>query len=147
MGLKPLFTNQWIDDKLNQAREEYVNKMVRILKQVGNQCVNEAKSNGSYQDQTANLRNSIGFIIMVDGERVWEDFSITARGTVPSEEDPLEYGQNLARRVAKDFGDIALIVVAGMKYAVYVESKGRVVLTTAEQLAKAKVPFLLKQLK
>ena len=40
-----------------------------------------------------------------------------------------------------------LVVVAGMNYAVYVESKGRDVLTSAEKLAETELPKMLRQLK
>ncbi|MDY3389720.1 hypothetical protein PG653_00590 [Riemerella anatipestifer] len=145
MGLVPKFSMNDINAILKQAEEDYTQKLIRALKFVGEKCVNEAKANGTYQDQTANLRNSIGYIIVVDGRVIEENFSISANGSVPSKENPLKYGRE-AYQVAPKFRGIALIVVAGMKYASYVESKGRVVLTSAEQLAKIQVPILLKQL-
>ncbi|WPC11308.1 hypothetical protein LEQ05_02735 [Riemerella anatipestifer] len=135
-----------IDAFLQKAEEGYIQKLVRVLRIVGEKCVNEARANGSYQDQTADLRNSIGFIVVVDGKVVTEDFRLTANGKIPSKEDPLKYGRELAYQVAPKFRGIALIVVAGMRYGSYVESKGRVVLTSAEQLAKIQAPILLKQL-
>ncbi|MGV4578106.1 hypothetical protein ACQ1R5_10635 [Ornithobacterium rhinotracheale] len=39
-----------------------------------------------------------------------------------------------------------LVVVAGMNYALYVESKGYNVLSTAEQLAEREVPRLLNEI-
>lgn len=146
MGLVPKFSMKDIDAFLQKAEEGYIQKLVRVLRIVGEKCVNEARANGSYEDQTADLRNSIGFIVVVDGKVVTEDFRLTANGKIPSKEDPLKYGRELAYQVAPKFRGIALIVVAGMKYASYVESKGRVVLTSAEQLAKIQVPILLKQL-
>ncbi|WP_018675726.1 hypothetical protein [Riemerella columbina] len=147
MGLVPKFNMRDIDAVLKKAEEKYIREMVRVLRFVGEKCVNRAKESGNYQDQTANLRNSIGFIIVAEGKVVTEDFHITAKGMMPSNETPLKYGRDLAYQVAPKFRDIALIVVAGMKYAAYVESKGRVVLTSAEQLAKIQVPLLLKQLR
>lgn len=120
--------------------------MIRILKFVGEKAVNEAKTSGNYQDHTANLRNSIGFVITIDGRVIDEDFSPTAKGVLPSKENPVKYGKSLAHEVAKSHEGISLIVVSGMKYGAYVESKGRVVLSSAEQFAKAYLPDLLKQL-
>lgn len=147
MGLVPKFRMSDIDAVLKKAEEDYIRKIVRVMRFVGEKCANRAKEDGNYQDQTANLRNSIGFIIVVDGKVVTEDFKMTASGKVQSKENPLKYGKDLAYQVAPKFRDIALIVVAGMKYGAYVESKGRVVLTSAEQLAKIQVPLLLKQLR
>ncbi|AFR35965.1 hypothetical protein [Riemerella anatipestifer] len=146
MGLVPKFSMNDINAILKQAEEDYTQKLIRALKFVGEKCVNEAKANGTYQDQTANLRNSKGYVIVADGRVIDENFSISANGSVPSKENPLKYGRELAYQVAPKFRGIALIVVAGMRYASYVESKGRVVLTSAEQLAKIQVPILLKQL-
>ncbi|SDE15434.1 hypothetical protein SAMN05421544_10413 [Riemerella columbipharyngis] len=147
MGLVPKFRMSDIDAVLKKAEEDYSRKVVRVLSFVGEKCINKAKEDGNYQDQTANLRNSIGFIIVVDGKVVTEDFHLTAKGMVPSNENPLQYGRDLAYQVAPKFRGVALVVVAGMKYGAYVESKGRVVLTSAEQLAKIQVPLLLKQLR
>lgn len=146
MALTPKFKMQDIDKVIKQAEIQYQDKVIRILRFVGEKAVNEAKANGNYQDRTANLRNSIGFVIAIDGKVVDEDFSPTTRGLKPSKEDPVKYGKTLAHEVAKSYEGISLIVVSGMKYGAYVESKGRVVLTSAEQFAKAYLPNLLKQL-
>lgn len=127
----------------SQAEEQFI----RILKWVGEKAVNEAKENGNYQDHTANLRNSIGYVVSVDGQVVDVNFNASKHGTEPSNEDPLKYGRTLAVEVAQSKRGISLVVVAGMRYASYVESKGRVVLTSAEQFASQYLPNLLKQLK
>ena len=127
----------------SQAEEQFI----RILKWVGEKAVDEAKESGNYDDHTANLRNSIGCVVSVDGQVVDEYFEVSKHGVVPSSEDPLKYGRNLAVEIAQSKRGIALVVVAGMKYASYVESKDRVVLTSAEQFASQYLPNLLKQLK
>lgn len=147
MALIPKFKIQDIDKVLKQAEQKYQEQVIRILRFVGEKAVNEAKSNGNYQDRTANLRNSIGYVIAIDGKIISDDFSATATGTQSSKENPIKYGKNLANEVAKSQKGISLIVVAGMRYASYVESKGKVVLTSAEQFANATLPNLLKQLR
>lgn len=136
-----------IDKVLKEAENQYQMQMIRILRFVGEKAVNEAKANGNYQDRTANLRNSIGFVIAIDGKVVDEDFSPIARGLQPSKEDPVKYGKTLAYEVVKSYQGINLIVVSGMKYGAYVESKGRNVLTSAEQFTKSYLPILLKQIR
>lgn len=136
-----------IESVFKQAEEKHINQIIRVLRFVGEKAVNEARANGTYQDQTANLRNSIGYVIVVNGKIIDENFSATAKGKVPTTENPLKYGKDLAHEIAAGQSDIALIVVSGMKYGAYVEARGRNVLTSAEQLANVQVPMLLKQLK
>lgn len=147
MAITPKFSINDIDKVFQQSEKQYHEQMIRTLRYVGEKAVNEAKANGSYQDRTANLRNSIGFVIAVEGKIVDEDFDPSAKGNIPSSEDPVKYGKTLAYEVAKTQGGISLIVVSGMKYGAYVESKGKVVLTSAEQFTKTYLPMLLKQLR
>lgn len=147
MGLTPQFNMSDIDSFLKQAEEQHLRQIIRVLRFVGEKAVNEARANGTYQDQTANLRNSIGYVIVVDGKIVDENFSSSARGTVPSTDNPVKYGKDLAYEIAGGHSDIALIVVSGMKYGAYVEARGLNVLTSAEQLAAIEVPRFLKELR
>lgn len=147
MGLTPKFNQSAIDAVMKQAEEIHTNKIVRVLRFVGEKAVNEAKANGSYRDITANLRNSIGYVIVLNGKVIDENFEASAQGIEPTTENPVRYGKNLAYQIAKRHKQIALIVVSGMKYGLAVEARGRNVLTSAEQLANIEVPRLLSQLK
>ena len=147
MALVPKFNMKHIEAHLKKAETHYTNQIVRVLRIVGEKAVNEAKANGNYQDRTANLRNSIGYVIAINGNIIDENFNASANGTEPNKEDPIKYGKNLAYEVVKNYGDIVLIVVSGMKYGAFVESKGYNVLTSAEQLANIEVPRLLKEIK
>lgn len=146
MAIVPKFQMSDINKVFQSADDMMVNSVIRVLRYVGEKAVNEARLNGAYQDQTANLRNSIGYVIVFNGKVIDENFTYSSRGTNSTEEDGLKVGRKLALEIASQQKDIALIVVAGMKYALYVESMGINVLTSAEQLAKIQVPNLLKQL-
>ena len=147
MAIIPRFNMGDFERMFQHAEDHAEEQFIRILKWVGEKAVNEAKDSGNYDDHTANLRNSIGYVVSVDGQVVDEYFEISKQGTVPSSEDPLKYGRTLAVEVAQSKRGIALVVVAGMRYASYVESKKKVVLTSAEQFASQYLPNLLKQLK
>ena len=147
MAIIPRFNMGDFEKIFQHAESQAEEQFIRILKWVGEKAVNEAKENGNYQDHTANLRNSIGYVVSVDGQVVDENFNASKHGAEPSNEDPLKYGRTLAVEVAQSKRGISLVVVAGMRYASYVESKGRVVLTSAEQFASQYLPNLLKQLK
>ncbi len=129
--------NQYLDEKLKNARLVCYN----ILARVGEEAVNEAIANGSYKDRTANLRSSIGYIVVDNGEVVnIGDFESIKGGDLGSSE-----GKAFARSLIGEISGLGLIVVAGMNYATYVETH-RNVLSSAELLAEREVPNLLKQI-
>lgn len=147
MAIVPKFKASDLDKIFKEAENQMFEKVIRVLKYAGEIAINEAKNNGAYQDQTANLRNSIGYVICVDGKIINENFSLSAQGTEPSTENGLKIGRDLAISIARQSKEISLVIVAGMKYAAYVESRGYNVLTSAEQRANQLVPELLRQLK
>ena len=146
MALKSRMNLNAIDRELEKATQKMQKDIIRVLRFVGEKAVNEARLNKTYQDRTANLRNSTGYVIVFNGRVVHQDFSSSASGSVSSNENGKTIGREFALELANNYPDIALIVVAGMKYAAYVESMGYNVLTSAEQLAKVQVPLLLNQL-
>lgn len=115
---------------------------VRILSYVGERCVEQARSQGSYTDRTGNLRSSVGYVVAVDG-KVTEAGQFSGNGAEGTKE-----GEAFARRLAAAAPHgLCLIVVAGMHYARYVEDRGYDVITSAELLARRLVPQMLKQLR
>ncbi|AZA49756.1 hypothetical protein EG346_16905 [Chryseobacterium carnipullorum] len=128
-----------INQRFVEAQNEITNKVLRILRYVGEMAINEARAAGSYKDVTGNLRSSVGYSIIIEGKIVEENYSGHAEG--------VSKGKAKARELASQQVEIALVVVAGMKYASQVESRGRNVLTSAEQLAKTMVPNLVRQLR
>lgn len=124
---------------------------VRRLSIAGERVINHARSLPSpsaeitqphqphYIDRTANLRSSIGYIIVQDGTIVrLSDFAAVGGGTAGSSE-----GRKFAQRLAAENpSGLVLIVVAGMHYAKYVSSHGYDVLDTAEVISHK----LIKQL-
>lgn len=86
-----------------------------------------------WNDQTGNLRSSIGYIIVRDGQKLSSDFqAYNGRGQQGMQEG-LSFAQRLAAQYPKG---IAVIFVAGMEYAAYVEGiESRVVLAGGELLA------------
>ena len=134
-----------IDRALAQAMQEAKRKVVRTLAFLGEKCIIEARDRSqeeSWYDQTGNLRSSIGYVIVMEGRIVsMSDFKQVKNGT----QGPVE-GKALAKKLASNYKTgFALIVVAGMHYAAYVDNK--VVLTSAELLARRELPGMMRQLK
>ena len=116
------------------------------LKYVGEQAVNEARSNHRYRNQTGNLQSSIGYCVLEDGKVIFggqDSFEVVNNGTQGLKEG-LAFIQRL---ISEHPSGLVLIVVAGMEYAAYVEAKNLNVLDSAEQLAERLLPQLLKSLK
>ena len=163
--IKANFNTSAIKAKLNAFREKMIRDTIQVLDILGEMAVNEAKDNGAYLDQTSNLRSSIGYVVVVNGQIVREAFEASGSGKIEVSFSSLKTrkvhttkisggqtgvstGQAVARALAsKHNTGFALVVVAGMNYALYVEANGLNVLTSAEQLAKRKLPKLLEQIK
>ena len=123
-GLKALFGPEGIRKYLDNKIEAADDKTLEILQYLGEEFVNRArepKTGGNYQDRTGNLRSSVGYIILKDGELVDNNFELSEKGT---ERKPgLEQGKRFANQISARFPrGWVLIGVAGMEYAFYVES-------------------------
>ena len=145
--ITPQFNSNDIERILREKIEKYHQKVIRILRIVGEKCINEAREYGSYQDQTGNLRSSIGYIVLKDGKPIEKGgFAPTERGTKKGKDGQKE-GEAFINKVISQYPrGFVLVVVAGMKYASYVEARNYNVLSSAELLAEKEVPKLLKAL-
>lgn len=131
--------NAYIEERMNRLKQAIIYNFCAI----GEKVRNEALDNGSYTDRTKNLRSSIGYIVVVDGQ-VYKAGSF---GKSDGSNEGKSTGQSYARSLAGKFPKgIVLIVVAGMNYASYVSAKGYNVLDSSELLADQLVPKMLKQL-
>ena len=123
-----------IEGKLNIAfdkiKEKYINEATNKFIEVGERCIIEARDNGSYTDRTGNLRNSVGYMVLLDGVEQSQS-NINKLNRKQFDTIKTKYTKGLV-----------LIVVAGMNYASYVEAKGYNVLSSAELIAEN----ILKQL-
>lgn len=131
--------NQAIEKKILLAKKS----MYRALMRIGEECINYARLNGGYIDQTGNLRSSVGYAVIDNGKVVSsKGFVKVKTGT----EGVISGKQFLDDIIAKHGGGVCLIVVAGMNYAAYVEAKSYDVISGAELQSEKIAPQLLKQL-
>ena len=137
---------QYMRDELSA----YQQMVVRKLQYAGERLIIQARQHGSYTDQTGNLRSSIGYVIVKDGQILTGSGFNTIPPRVRREGDVYngsKEGQSLAKEIASKYKrGIALIVVAGMNYAAYVEAKGFDVLASSEMLAEKIIPPMLQKL-
>lgn len=139
---------EMIEKELMIFNERVELELLRRLQYIGEHAVNEARQHHAYKDQTGNLTSSIGYAIFKDG-KLWyiskfnQKYNSKKKKSI---EGTLE-GANYARSLASQYPQgITLVVVAGMNYAAYVESRGLGGMTGAELQAKAEVEELLVSL-
>jgi hypothetical protein len=143
MPIKCLTPDSAIDNYLANLIKRKEQVITRNLCYIGEKCLNEARNNGRYIDRTGNLRSSIGYVVVEDGNIVQiSNFSQVKHGKQGSSD-----GKNFVKRLISKFPKgICLIVVAGMNYATYVSARGFNVLDSSELLAEKLVPQILKEI-
>ena len=124
---------------INEATED-------AFAEVGEYVVSQIRSGGlsDWNNQTGAMRSSIGFGVVKRGQIVRSsDFATILNGGEGSQK-----GRDLLSRLATEYAscEYALIIVAGVEYAVYVEAMdNKVVLSSGWFYLKRTLPSLLKQ--
>jgi len=137
--LKAEFALKDIDRKVEAHKRERVRRMFEFLSYVGIESVNYAKDNGDYQDQTGNLRASVGYAVIVDGE--------VKRKRVIGKAEGKSWATSLFYSLADEYpSGMVLVVVAGMEYAAAVESKGYDVITGSSFEGEKLLSFMREKL-
>jgi hypothetical protein len=143
MDLKVKMTTQkkairaYIEDSVGKYRQ----LLIRQLFVVGEKCVNDARLQGSYKDRTHNLRSSIGYGVVDNGNIV----TVAGFRQLDADaKDGPQKGRDYLDSLLKEnrVNGPTLVVVAGMNYAKYVADRGYNVLDSAEMLAERLVKEL-----
>lgn len=132
-----MFTSGWIDKisaDMNAEIGNLVNGIVETLSYIGERAVTIAREQGNYMNRTGNLRSSIGYIVLQDGEPVRQSGDYIVSGVEGAGDEGAQKARELLARLQSEFPQgIVLIVCAGMNYASYVEDiHGKDVLTSAQ---------------
>lgn len=120
--LRPQFTRESVEKHLNSVSSDIESKTLAALQYAGEEFVSKARTTQTYQDQTGNLRSSIGYVILKDGKVLSQNMSGTNQGRQNASQATMEVGARYPK-------GMVLIGVAGMNYAAAVESKGYDVIT------------------
>lgn len=131
------------------AVKDMRNRAISVLQRAGEEAVNEARSvikENDWMDRTGNLRSSIGYVICENGQPIsvskFEQVDGPDRGEAT--EDGSQTGRSYAMSLVRETQGLALVVVAGMKYAVYVADKGYNVLSSSQIVAQQAVKRLFE---
>lgn len=116
-----MFSKKDLDKWMSLFMDRVDEKTLTLLQASGEVFVKYARESGRYNDQTGNLRSSIGYVILKDGVEFSSNFEKQNVGT--EGEKGVEKSMKLARDLGNTFNTgYVLIGVAGMEYAIYVEA-------------------------
>lgn len=141
MGIKATGSATGIRKDVEEALRNQEAAIVYALGVIGEKAINYqkqlkgSKESKAYTDRSGNLRSSVGYVVVKDGEVVDVLFENAGTGTDGTE--GVKTGENFARSLAGQYPKgYVLIVVAGMKYASYVANRGYDVLDGAALMAE-----------
>lgn len=146
MAIKPNFTKDDVRKRFDAFLNEIEKKQIARLQRLGEMCLVEARTNKGYMMQTGALLSSTGYEVFVDGVAIHSQFDAASGAESNAAETGIKSGQSIAETIGRGTKGIALVVVAGMNYAAYVEAKGYNVLSSAEHLAERELPRMLEKL-
>jgi hypothetical protein len=145
MGIKFTVNKSVFRKAILQKMTEFDSAIISRFSLIGEQFVIDARSSGSYKDQTGNLRSSIGYMVLKNGKPVSisnhrsSSRSLGSKGKITKDKFLLE----LAKSYPTGY---VLICVAGMEYAAAVESRGKDVITGSVQTAETSVTAALQRI-
>jgi alpha-L-fucosidase len=138
---------------------------------IGLKTATNAKEVSTFQNQTGNLRSSIGFVLAKNGEIIevggftrvsgngenmaivnfttkeGKEVSFHAKGKSGDGQSGVKVGREYAEELARSSGKgYVLIIVAGMNYAGYVEAKGYNVLTESGKYLESEANKMIERI-
>ena len=151
MDLTCVFKPAKIGVSIRAAVSRWLAVLVRRLERIGIKAVSFARDRGaeeSWYDRTGNLRSSIGYVVVSDGA-VTSKYGFTAvSGPDGGGGEGASEGERFAVRLASEHPTgYALIIVAGMDYAVFVEAmENKDVLASAELFLRKEIQAMTARL-
>lgn len=140
MAIKMVTPKEAIDAFLKTAVRILNNEIFNALAYIGENSLSKIRdrsSEESWIDHTGNLRSSVGYSIYNHGKALMQSaFAVVREGTEGQSE-----GRKMVDELASKYSNTyALVVVAAMSYADYVEAlKNKDVLASTESWARSKI--------
>lgn len=143
---------EYVNVAMEMAAKIITEEILQSLTRLGEECLTRIRTRSkseSWIDQTGNLRSSIGYAVFSYGKKVIGSTFESVPGPngdgTQGSANGREYVNSLAEKFAETY---ALVVVAGMDYAEYVEAiDSKDVLASTEIWAKSRVDKYLKDAK
>ncbi|MCD8282208.1 MAG: HK97 gp10 family phage protein [Prevotella sp.] len=140
MGVSLKTSLKAVDGFFEKSRVIIAYYIRMALAKLGEECIAKIRDRSaaeSWIDHTGNLRSSIGYAVYEHGaEQIASAFATVGGGSEGSAE-----GRRMVQELASEYGNTyALVVIAGMRYASYVEAiEGKDVLASTELWARGVV--------
>lgn len=135
-----------LDALIKKAIQILYERIQYNLNYLGNKCIvriRDRSGSDSWYDQTGNLRSSIGYAIYSHGQKEIESaFNVVKDGQKGAQE-----GKKMVEELSTKYSDtFALVVIAAMEYAEYVEAmESKDVLASTELYAKKEIGRYLQK--
>lgn len=145
MGIKLTTSQSVLNSFFESATAIIKQEILTAFAKLGEECdarIRDRSAEESWIDHTGNLRSSIGYAIFDYGRKQFESaFDSIGAGSNGSQE-----GRQMVADLAKEYSQVyALVVVAAMNYADFVEAKeNKDVLASTELWARSVVDGKLK---
>lgn len=140
--LVPKFDKAQIKRALLERQKRIKAALILNLTRVGEKFVTNARDNADFNDQTGNLRSSIGYVIIDNGIQIAENFKVVKKGP-----EGIATAKKIIDEAKANFPTgLVLIGVAGMDYAAAVESYGFDVITSSASIAETSLKTALARL-
>lgn len=145
MGVRLSTPKQALDAFFEKANKILFDAIYNCLAKLGEECVAKIRDRSaeeSWIDHTGNLRSSVGYAVYDDGRKLIESaFKVVRDGNEGSSE-----GKKYIDSLTQEYSDtFALVVVAAMNYAEYVEAKdNKDVLASTKLWAMAEIEKRMK---
>jgi len=132
LDMTPAEIEQMIREQSEQIDRETLEAFKRVLERALQIQRAKVRASGGYNDDTGQLRSSVGGLIYRDGKVIHEDFELAPYGT--DKAPGLEEGRSLAFAQLRESSGWGITIVAGKEYASWVETRhGLSVLTDASK--------------
>lgn len=120
-GLTPMWSDREVERLFDYFVDRAEERIYKLLQRAGEEFVKIARKKGNYKDRTGNLRSSIGYVIVKDGDILTEDYEQSSEGT--DKQTGIREAKRLVSELVSVYSDgWVLVGVAAMPYAVYVEA-------------------------
>lgn len=129
----------FVDKQMALKRKALINNYIMV----GEKALEVARTQHKYKRRTGNLTSSIGYCIIDNGKVLtMSKFEVVGNG-----KDGAKEGRKFLRQLIKENSTgLVFIMVAGMKYAAYVEAMSLDVLESAELISRRMLPKMCKAL-
>lgn len=134
--MSPAEIERMIRQQIEEIDRQTLEQFKRVLARALDIQRAKVRANGGYNDDTGQLRSSVGGIIYKDGKVLYEDFKLAPYGT--DKEPGIREGRDKALLVLRETSGWGITIVAGKEYASWVESRHglSVLIDAQEELVK-----------